>query len=213
MKKKIFAICLVVALAATAVIGGTLAYFTDDDEATNIFTVGDVKIDLTEPEWDETGSKEAATVYAGEPLAKDPTVENIGNNPCFVRIKVTGLDQFGEKGMILFRNKGYEAGKLNDGWVEYQGYYYWTKPLVVKGTENESWNEGLVSKTEPLFSSIVMPTGLTGGEEAEPITVVAQAVQAQGATPSWSNSVNGQPAVKDMSVEQIAAWFTTCGVK
>ena len=29
MKKKLLAMCLVVALAATAVIGGTLAYFTE----------------------------------------------------------------------------------------------------------------------------------------------------------------------------------------
>ena len=48
MKKKILAICLVIALAATAVIGGTLAYFTDTDTEDNTFTVGGVKIDLIE---------------------------------------------------------------------------------------------------------------------------------------------------------------------
>ena len=48
MKKKIIALCLIVALAATAVIGGTLAYFTDSDDATNTFTVGGVKIALVE---------------------------------------------------------------------------------------------------------------------------------------------------------------------
>ena len=46
MKKKIVALCLVVALAATAIIGGTLAYFTDNDAKTNTFTVGNVKIQL-----------------------------------------------------------------------------------------------------------------------------------------------------------------------
>ena len=35
MKKKIMAMCLVIAMAATAVIGGTLAYFTDTDAETN----------------------------------------------------------------------------------------------------------------------------------------------------------------------------------
>ena len=48
MKKKIVALCLVIALAATAIIGGTLAYFTDTDEETNTFTLGNVKIDLKE---------------------------------------------------------------------------------------------------------------------------------------------------------------------
>lgn len=47
MKKKIMAVCLTVCLAAVAVIGGTLAYFTDKDEAENVFTVGNVNIDLS----------------------------------------------------------------------------------------------------------------------------------------------------------------------
>lgn len=48
MKKKLTAIFLCVALVAVAIIGGTLAYFTDTDKATNTFTVGNVKIDLLE---------------------------------------------------------------------------------------------------------------------------------------------------------------------
>lgn len=48
MKKKIMALCLVVALAAVAVIGGTMAYFTDNDSADNTFTVGGVDIALIE---------------------------------------------------------------------------------------------------------------------------------------------------------------------
>lgn len=55
MKKKIMALCLVVALAATAVIGGTLAYFTDTDNETNTFTAGGVGIDLIEQERGENG--------------------------------------------------------------------------------------------------------------------------------------------------------------
>ena len=48
MKKKITALCLCVALLAVAVVGASLAYFTDTDEATNTFTVGNVKIELLE---------------------------------------------------------------------------------------------------------------------------------------------------------------------
>lgn len=70
MKKKIIALCLVIALAATAVIGGTLAYFTDTTEAkVNEFTVGNVDIDLTEPAW-----KGDATLMPGTTYAKDPTI-------------------------------------------------------------------------------------------------------------------------------------------
>ena len=202
MKRKLFAMCLVAALAATAVIGGTLAYFTDSDAAENTFTVGNVDIALTEPDWEAEGKAEAETVYPGEPLAKDPTVENVGANPCFVRVSVSNLDQFGEKGDIVYLT-GYEEGELGEGWVDGKdGYFYWTKPLVAGGTENDEWNQGLVSKTAPLFDQIKMPVGLVGGERAEPIVVAAQAVQAQGARASWAD-------VKEMEVAEIQAWFNT----
>lgn len=48
MKKKLTAIFLCVALVAIAIVGASLAYFTDTDEATNTFAVGNVKIDLIE---------------------------------------------------------------------------------------------------------------------------------------------------------------------
>lgn len=203
MKKKILALGMVACLA-TAAVGGTLAYFTDTDEASNVFTVGNVEIDLTEPNWDDHGKAEAETVYPGEPLDKDPTVENIGNNPCFVRVSVSNLDQFGDKGEIVYLTKWVE-GNLGEGWVDgNDGYFYWTEPLVVKGTENDSWNGGLASKTTPLFDQIKMPTGLTGNEDAQPIVVTAQAVQAQGAkAPNWA-------AVKEMTLAEIQAWFATC---
>lgn len=55
MKKKIIAMCLVVALAAIAVIGGTLAYFTDTEQATNTFTTAKVNIELVEQQRGENG--------------------------------------------------------------------------------------------------------------------------------------------------------------
>ena len=39
MKKKVTALCLCVALLAVAVVGASLAYFTDTKSATNTFTV------------------------------------------------------------------------------------------------------------------------------------------------------------------------------
>ena len=48
MKKKLTALCLCVALLAVAVVGASLAYFTDTKSATNTFTVGNVSIKLIE---------------------------------------------------------------------------------------------------------------------------------------------------------------------
>ena len=56
MKKKITAIFLCVALLAIAIVGASLAYFTDTDKATNTFTVGNVKIDLIESRFHREGN-------------------------------------------------------------------------------------------------------------------------------------------------------------
>ena len=50
MKKKILAIVLCVAMLAIAIVGGTMAYFTDTHVQTNTFTAGEVKITLNELE-------------------------------------------------------------------------------------------------------------------------------------------------------------------
>lgn len=192
MKKRILSIALVVAMVAILA-AGSFAYFVDTDSKDNTFTVGNVDIKLTEPKWDEVGSKDADTVYAGEPLAKDPTVTNDGANPCFVRVKVEGLNQFGDKGAITTRYN-YANGYNETDWTYYNGYYYYNGVLAAEG-----------GKTTPVFDQIVMPTGLKGGEEAAPVVVSAEAVQAQGAMARWAD-------VQNMSVEQIAAWFTTCGM-
>ena len=196
MKKKILALCVVAIIAVTAIAGASLAYLTDNEAKTNEFTVGNVDIDLTEPNWDETGAAEAADVYPGEPLAKDPTVKNIGANPCFVRVSVSDLDQFvveyGKDAMITYRTD-YVDGKLGENWVLHNdGYFYYNKVLAVGET------------TDALFDQIVIPFALTNSEETTPIVVNAYAVQAQGAKPSFS-------AVQAMTVEEIAAWFATCG--
>lgn len=56
MKKKLTAIFLCVALVAIAVVGASLAYFTDTKPATNTFTVGNVKIDLIEQQRNADGT-------------------------------------------------------------------------------------------------------------------------------------------------------------
>jgi len=48
MKKKILAIVLCVAMLAIAIVGGTMAYFTDNDADVNTFVVGNVEIKQNE---------------------------------------------------------------------------------------------------------------------------------------------------------------------
>lgn len=58
MKKKITALCLCVALLAVAVVGASLAYFTDTDSRDNVFTTGSVKIELIEKQRNGEGGLE-----------------------------------------------------------------------------------------------------------------------------------------------------------
>ena len=68
MKKKLVAIFLCVALVAIAIVGASLAYFTDTDKATNTFTVGNVKIDLIESKFHREGNDNS-----GDTTIPDPT--------------------------------------------------------------------------------------------------------------------------------------------
>jgi len=90
MKKKIMAMCLVIAMAATAVIGGTLAYFTDTDEAVNVMTMGNVAIEQNEYQRNEKGDELVKfvddkplmpAVYTNEEFAKtaDFVIDNEDN--------------------------------------------------------------------------------------------------------------------------------------
>lgn len=205
-KRKILLLVALLSMVAVLGVGGTLAYFTAEDEAANTFTVGNVKIKLTEPSWDSelggTGEIEAEAVYPGEALPKDPYVTNEGNNPCFVRVKVEGLDVLGKSADLLIhvRTK-YVQDALGADWVLHtDGYYYYTKVLEAGKTTDT-----------PVFDSIVIPTALTNdlGEEYKDeydVKVTAYAVQAQGARISWAKVLDEVQG----NVTELAKWFDTC---
>ena len=70
MKKKLTALCLCVALLAVAVVGASLAYFTDTKSATNTFTVGNVKIDLIESKYHREGNDNSGDLSIPDPTHK-----------------------------------------------------------------------------------------------------------------------------------------------
>ena len=144
MKKKILVLCLVVALAATAIIGGTLAYFTDTDEATNTFTAGGVEIDLIEQQVNEegtaledfeqnqvlmpiVGSAQGEKDDFGQPVAanyidKIVTIENTGKSDAYVRAYFAipsalddGYETFNAGLNTLHFNFGNEDGVSTEG--------------------------------------------------------------------------------------------------
>lgn len=84
MKKKTLALVLALTLLVAGVVGGTLAWLTDQtDEVKNTFTVGDINIGLTETTADYK-------MIPGNTIAKDPTVTVKANSEaCWLFVKVT----------------------------------------------------------------------------------------------------------------------------
>ena len=79
MKKKLLVLSLCVALAAIAIAGASLAYFTDTKSATNTFTVGNVKIDLLESSLHRENAGIANGATSDSELWSDVAKEGSGN--------------------------------------------------------------------------------------------------------------------------------------
>lgn len=104
-KKKIVSLCLAAVLVVMAIAGATVAYFTDTDNETNTFAVGNVKIDLIEQQRGENGlvpfeqnkklypivgSAQGEKDALGMPTAKNyvdkmVTVQNTGSEKAYIR--------------------------------------------------------------------------------------------------------------------------------
>lgn len=84
MKKKTLALVLALTLLVAGVVGGTLAWLTDQTaEVKNTFTVGDINIGLTETTADYK-------MVPGNTIAKNPTVTVKANSEaCWLFVKVT----------------------------------------------------------------------------------------------------------------------------
>lgn len=205
MKKKITAIFLCVALVAIAVVGASLAYFTDTKSAENTFTMGNVKITLDEtnvndPEGDRVTSN-TYDVYPGLVVKKDPIVHNTGKNDAYVRAVVTienGMNWLGLYNDNVWTAPQEAAFKalindtLGEGWeivdiaYDMSGPNHPTSDFVatLKYTQVLKANES----TTAMFSQIAFPAKMTGNDVTTRIAqdgnfginVVAQAIQADG---------------------------------
>lgn len=158
-KKKLVSLCLAVALVLTAAIGGTMAYFTDTDNADNTFTVGNVTIDLIEQQRGEdgledfdqnkklypiVGSAQGDKDDYGMPTAKNyvdkmVTVQNTGSEDAYIRAYFAipsalddGYDTFNAGLNVLhfnFGNKMVDNEAVTTQGVEWK----WTQ-------DNGKWN-------------------------------------------------------------------------
>ena len=163
MKKKrilvgLFAGILISALA----IGGTVAWLTDKEDVTNTFSIGNVDIKINE-EFDPEDGKD---IYPGKEVTKIPTVENIGKNPAYIRVKVAIDSQING-----FLTLDYKLGDDSSQWFIENGYYYYNSIVAPGGS------------TLPIFTSFILNDNFIEPANAEvsyDIIVSAEAVQSQG---------------------------------
>lgn len=194
MKKKITAIALVVCLVAVAIVGGSLAYFTDTEEATNTFEVGNVDITLTEPNWDAALKEDAkaATLIPGRVIAKDPTITvEATSQRAYTFMEVKLSDDFAKlladyataKKIDLSTVAGQKA--LIDAWFSST-----VKPKIMKLDLTDKYVIlGVLSPKDPgdtvtYFDAVTVPADVDGdmikANGVYKIYITAYAIQAEG---------------------------------
>lgn len=201
MKRRLL-ITAVVVLVLSLAAYGTVAYLTGRAVAHNIITAGNVDIDLidqTRTEAEST-SPEASDevepfppggikVLPGTVASKEVAVENVGDNPCWVRIKlektVTPADGVNPQELNVDNHvilNFEEQDDWDDKWLEKDGYYYYLTPLTP-------------GRQTPYLFTLVTFDKLMGNEYQNStvnIIVTAEAIQSAnndsgGAVGAWNN--------------------------
>jgi len=187
-KKALLSVCLAAALLIT----GAVAFMTATDSADNVFTVGNVKIDLTEPNWDET---KAEDIISGQVIAKDPTVTNTGANNAYVYVmvevpkvyKTDIVSQNAEGKWVTEEKSQYQLFDyaVNDGWTLIDS------KVTTEADSNEAYNYYLYA-----YDTSVAPTGS--------VTLFDE-VKFANVTSNFINAVTGEEIVDlDINVTSYA---------
>lgn len=150
-KKKLIAMMVACGLIVAMGVGGTMAYLTDQTEATNNFTFGDVKVDTLEPDWDLTDSDGNGIPDAAEhevpnqQTAKSVQCENVGINDALVFVKIT----VPLENVTRVKNNG-TAERKSDGTLDRkkQEVFYFQKVNDNINTQNNHFDESWVNLPE-----------------------------------------------------------------
>lgn len=89
-KKKVISL-LVAGVMTVGIVGGTLAWFTSSDSATNKFTTGSYSDEVTKglDIWEKFTPSEATNLTPGADVTKKVQVKNTASYSQFIRVKIT----------------------------------------------------------------------------------------------------------------------------
>ena len=187
-RKSKFRKCAAAALAVMtlASAGATLAFFTDREEKVNTFTVGNIDIQLEEPQWDPDKGRD---ITPDKEVPKDPQITNTGANDAYVfmevsvpRSEVRTVNDDGSLSEVLMQDLfTYET---NEGWTlmrkqsngDSTTYYY-------AYTDADNTMKALKPEetTTPVFSSVKFINMTEGELEGKDISinVISRGIQTE----------------------------------
>ena len=182
MKKSLLVGMLVFSLAALLVVGGTMAWFTDNATVTNLFTAGTVEIQVNEYDFEDI-----VDWNPGDTTDKDVSVISNGSKQTYVRVMLTPVWYDGENEADGVNAENVElilAEGWGDNWVESEGWYYY-KEILEENDETELLLDAVHLKGEETDDDY---QGLTLRIEVE-----ADAVQASNGAFKDAWSLEGLP--------------------
>lgn len=137
MSKKIIAVAAAIILAAIAVVGGTLAWFTDKGAATNVLTTGKVNVTLDETVDEDAEANEDGgydfSIMPGDEITKKPYLTlGTDSEDAYVRMKFTVTSTgaaAGDKATVEAGVTGVVAAAIAKDWVKSGDWYYYKDVL------------------------------------------------------------------------------------
>ena len=183
-KKSLITMLVALSLVGVVLVGATLAYLSDTTgEVENTFTVGNVDVDLVEPDWDP--DEDGKNLEPGASVDKNPMIVNTGKNAGYVLMSVDGMEEMAAAGFSAV----YDAanwtlvdadGKVlevpaNNALVD--GYYAYNAVLAAGET------------TKPLFEKVTF----NGGEQEETVyTITAVIDETNGQITHYEYVIDGE---------------------
>ncbi len=191
---KVLLTTLSLVLVATIAIGSTLAYFTDRDSKTNVFTVGNVSIELNED------FEQGATLIPGVDIEKKPTITNTGKNDAWVwaTIAIPSVLDGGNDASMNVVHFNYDKNVVNDTQWTWQ--------------DSEGWmvEEAEINDIKYSVYTVLYQTALKSGEETPAVMTKVyldanidintdgnwyHVENGEVTGPYWNSETNGAPVI------------------
>ena len=139
-------------------VGGTLAVLIADTEPiTHTVTPGEVTTEIEED-------------FKGQLVKKDVCIKNTGNADVYIRATIVAnwVDESGDIIAPAKEGTDYTNFTSDHGWVEQDGYYYWTKPVAPGDSTGK-----LINSCQPIVDAKPV------GADHLQMTILSQAIQAE----------------------------------